>query len=41
MKRLLQVFSPQKGEQIQQIPQIKILKPLEIKGLDHLERTNT
>ncbi len=41
MKRPSQVFSPQKGEQIQQIPQIKIVKPLENKGLDHLERTNT
>lgn len=41
MKRPSQVFSPQKGEQIQKIPQIKILQPLEIKGLNHLERTNT
>lgn len=41
MKRPSQVFSSQKGEQIQRIPQTKILKPLEIKGVDHLERTNT
>ncbi len=41
MKRPSQIFSPQKGGQIQKIPQIKILKPLEIKGLDYLERTNT
>lgn len=41
MKRPSQVFSPQKGEQIQKIPQIKILQPLDIKGLNHLERTNT
>ncbi len=41
MKRPSQIFSSQEGEQIQKIPQIKILKPLEIKGLDHLERTNT
>lgn len=32
MKRPSQVFSPQKGEQIQKIPQIKNLKPLETKG---------